>query len=459
MKKILLALPFVATASWAGTTLYTGSQSRTAYDDLLAQLDASTTLSVSAESYDAGFMSSSAITRVRFSDAAEAKVLFRLRHEIAHSPVGVNEGRARVGAARIVTTLLTDTLDDDILELLGAFEGGEPFVLDSDVDFAGRASHALRIAPVDLAGEGGATLRFDGANYTIDAETEKHLAGTGTFGEITFDDPTTGMRVTVAPGTDRFELDWVQEGVFTGGQQLDPGTVRIESTGMALTLDDMRVESINEKIGERLSSEFIVSAGSIASTTPLPLDAASFGTRVDGIDLAGLRGFIDGFGDLSERAFDTMAPEKQFREIGALYGMLVSPGLSLAYDIAFSNPGGEVTASLGGVFEGDGSASGHDAMTTIGELLRGMRLTASLDADADAVAMTPAAMFLMGDQLAPWIVSDADGYRSALVVDDLIVDVNGEALSLQDMAGELMSLPLDLSLLANMASGGAPFGR
>ena len=38
MKKLLAVLPLVAGASWAGTTYYSGSQTRDAYDQLLAQL-------------------------------------------------------------------------------------------------------------------------------------------------------------------------------------------------------------------------------------------------------------------------------------------------------------------------------------------------------------------------------------------------------------------------------------
>ena len=139
--------------------------------------------------------------------------------------------------------------------------------------------------------------------------------------------------------------------------------------------------------------------------------------------------------------------------VGELYGAMIVPGASLDYTLAASNAGGDVAASAGIVFEGDGSASGHAAMTSVGELLRALRMTATLDADADAVAMTPAAMFLAGDALAPWIVSDGTSYRSDIAVDDLIVDINGNPLSLELMLGEALAMPLDAALPALMPGG------
>ena len=275
MKKLLVALPFVATASWAGTTLYSGSQTRTAYDELVAQLDRSTTLAVSAESYEAGFTESRAVTRVRLSDSPDAEVLFRLHHEIEHSPVGLADGGARVGAARIVTTLVTDALDDEVRDVLASFEGGEPFVLESDVGFGGAVAHAFRVARFERAGGGGGTLRFEGAEYTLEGDAEGRLAGRRReSARPCWSFPTAATRIAIAPGTDRFELDWLRGGRVH--RRAAPGArhgSRSPRRAWTIELGGVTLDSSSAKNGERLDGEARFAIGSIESPMPLPLDA------------------------------------------------------------------------------------------------------------------------------------------------------------------------------------------
>ena len=90
MRKLLLALPLVAGASWAGTTYVSSSQTQPAYDKLLSQLNQLESLQFVSESYDKGFMHSTAITKVSFVGSTDAEPLFRLKHVIDHSPVGID---------------------------------------------------------------------------------------------------------------------------------------------------------------------------------------------------------------------------------------------------------------------------------------------------------------------------------------------------------------------------------
>lgn len=456
MKKLLIALPFVATASWAGTTLYSGSQTRTAYDDLVSQLDGMSAMKVSTESYTSGFAASSAITAVRASDAVDAPVLFRLRHDISHSPISLGGDGTRVGAARIVTTLVTDDFSDEAKAALERFDGEAPVTLASDVGFDGRVSNALSVAPLAVE-EDGSVFEFGGLRYDFAIGADASVSGSGTFAGARLADADAGIDVRVAPGRDRFAYERVRKGVYTGEQEMTFGTVTITNTqaGLSVALDDVTLASSSSLDGERLDSGMTLAVGEIDS--PLPLDAMSFGVRVGGIDVDGLERYIDGIGELiaaDEASLAAMSPDELFGRIGELYAGLIAPGFSVDYDLSLSNAGGDVVANAGLVFEGDGSASGYDAMTTVGELVRALKLSATLEADADAIALTPAAMFLAGDQLAPWIVSDGTGYRSELGLDDLIVDVNGNPMSLELMAGGMLEMPLDPAMLMMMAGQG-----
>ena len=136
MKKLLVAIPLVAGASWAGASYYAGSQTQHGYDRLLAQLNELKPFTLVNESYYAGVANSTAITKVMDSTAAEAKVLFRLHHDIQHSPIGMNEDGLRVGAATIVTTLVRDeSLSDELIAAMADFTEGEPIQLNTSVGF------------------------------------------------------------------------------------------------------------------------------------------------------------------------------------------------------------------------------------------------------------------------------------------------------------------------------------
>lgn len=91
MKKLLLALPLIAGTSWAGTSYYAGSSTKDAYSDLLVQLNEFKPFTLVNEQYSAGIATSTAITVVKASSAPDAEILFRLHHDINHSPVGLND--------------------------------------------------------------------------------------------------------------------------------------------------------------------------------------------------------------------------------------------------------------------------------------------------------------------------------------------------------------------------------
>ena len=129
MRKLLLALPFVAGASWAGTTYYAGSQTEPAYERLISQLNEFKPFTVESEEYQAGFLQSVAVTRVMDSAGPDAKLLFRLKHVINHSPLGVNDNGARIGSSVIRTTLLADPDNTGMATVISGFSGQEPFCL------------------------------------------------------------------------------------------------------------------------------------------------------------------------------------------------------------------------------------------------------------------------------------------------------------------------------------------
>ena len=146
MKKLLLALPLVAGASWAGTTYYSGAQTEAAYTRLLEQINSNDAFVLKSTEYNAGIMESTAITEVRSTEASGEDIQFSLKHQINHSLVSVSPENPRFGAASIITTLLVDDDDSDNLKaLLKSFESGEPFVATTQVAVDGATDSEIKI--------------------------------------------------------------------------------------------------------------------------------------------------------------------------------------------------------------------------------------------------------------------------------------------------------------------------
>jgi len=82
MKKLLLAVPViagVAGASWAGTTFYSGNESRAAYERVIADLNDTLGLAMVTNEYVPGFLSSEATTAVLPGTFTGRRVEYRCR--------------------------------------------------------------------------------------------------------------------------------------------------------------------------------------------------------------------------------------------------------------------------------------------------------------------------------------------------------------------------------------------
>ena len=78
------------------------------------------------------------------SAAPDAEVLFRLQHDIDHSPVGLDGAGVRFGAAAIKTTLVLP--NDASHSMLQGFSSEESVVINTDVKFDGSATHQLLVS-------------------------------------------------------------------------------------------------------------------------------------------------------------------------------------------------------------------------------------------------------------------------------------------------------------------------
>jgi len=442
MKKILVALPLVASASWAGTSYYAGTQTQDAYHKLLTQLNDYKPLVVDNASYTSGLSQSVAITNVRASTASDAKVLFQLHHSINHSPVGYDDNGVRVGAANIVTTVLTDNLSQEAQDILVQFDNGEPGRIVTDVDFTGAATSVVKLNPIQVSKDG-SEFSYSGGEFTA-VDNNGSLTATGNIGSLnaTSED---GSVVSVNELLVDWNLQRIASGVYTGTSEFSTSSANFISPYMGeMSAGLLKVTSNTVLKGDSVSGDasFTVNALSV----PVDLNSVKIDFSADGLSVAALTEYTDAANRMGVST-DWQPNDQQSVEdmLSALKNM-VQPGLSIRYDVTASNSGG--TAEIG---------AGVAAMSTIGnvmqkvstqqdltvrDLLDSLKINVDFRADAKALVQWQAEGMAQHFMLQPYMLHDGITYKSNIEVKDTLLTANGDAQSLETLLGPMLDQPL-----------------
>lgn len=443
MKKLLAVLPLVAGASWAGTTYYSGSQTRDAYDQLLAQMGQINSFAVENESYTSGFMKSSAVTIVKTSDKDDAEIMFRLNHEIDHSPIGFNDGAARVSASNILTTLLIDPDSDVGKKFSELFGDEEPVVLSSSVGFNGKTLNELRTAPINIAGDGG-SFNIKESLHEFSFDPDGKLIGSGELGELAFSSAE-GDNFTASPIKHAFDLNWIQTGIFTGTSTLALDTASlIQRNGTVIGLNNVTYEQLATSSNGTIAYDQTIEIADLES--PVDLKTVSASNSISGVKLEAYEQAQELSNKLIVEDADSL-DETLLAELGNVYKSLIGKGASISYGFGFTNSGGAADSKVSLTFKGDDSANGMDNLATVGDLIHALQASLTVDADAAALESTPLAMLLYSPQASQVLVNENGKYTANITLDEAIVDINGQPLSLALMLQGPMEMPLDPSLL------------
>jgi len=443
MKKLLLAIPLVAGASWAGASYYAGAQTQSGYDQLLVQLNEFKPFTLINEEYYAGVTNSTAITKVMESTAADAKVLFRLRHEINHSPISMHDSGVRVGAATIITTLVRDdAFSDGLLAAMNDFQDDEPFQLTTEIGFDGTTVNQFLVSAYQRQYDD-IEVTFDGINYTSTIKGDSFV-GAGTVGKLV---------VNAEDGALNLSAGSIETDLTRIGQAIYTGQYSVVFNDLSYSGDDMRT-SVNLR-NISVSSDTRLAEGSLDSTaafsvgeinSPMPINSAGIDVGIKGLSIDGLKSYVEYASKISMS--DVMATSDPEFVIGLMesYKSIIGPGTSLDYAFNVSNDGGDAKLSYG-ISIVDASSpnyptDGFDSVSTVRDVLSMVKLEAHLDADVEAIDQSPLAMFMGAPEAQQYIVSDGIKYRSDITVSNLIVDINGNPMSLEMMVGEMLDMPL-----------------
>jgi len=441
MRKLLLALPLVAGGAWAGTTYYSGTQTEPAYERLLAQLNQFKPFTVVAEEYNAGFIQSTAITKVTASPEADAEVLFRLQHVIDHSPVGRDQAGTRIGANSVTTTLIVDELPQGLQDVLN---DKEPLVLHTRINLSGATVNELDIEEFAYS-EDSKSVSFGGGHYEFVSGASGTLTGEGMLQAIEIVDENLGKRFEMAASPLKLDLQQYRPSLFAGSYSMDVPSMTItdDSAGLDVVIRDMQVSSDSDIEQGDFQGYMALSIAELDS--PLPIDSGEWRLDMRGFSVEGLETYTETMQSIDLTDVSAGAnPSDLADTMMDAYKALITPGIGITNKVSLRNEGGDITLSTAIDYKGDGSTTGTDNLQTIRDLVNALTAHVSLKADVDAVNMTPLAMMMGHPMATQYILNDGSQYTSELKVADLILDANGDPQSLDSMLGGMLEMPLDI---------------
>lgn len=439
MKKLLIAIPLVVGASWAGASYYAGTQTQSGYDQLLAQLNEFKPFTLVNEQYYAGVANSTAITKVMDSTSADATVLFRLHHAISHSPIGLNDNGVRVGAATIVTTLVKDdALPAGFIAAIDGFTNAEPFLMNTEVGFDGASVHQFLVSPYQRQYDE-INVMFDGIDYTSSIKGDSFV-GAGTIGKLSVTDDDTEMNLSA--GAINMDLTRISQAMFTGtyGIAFDSLSLAGDNIPSIIDLKAIGLTSDTKIIDGLLDSSAAFLVGDI--TSPLPINSAGIDFSINGISITGMEKTVEQISQIPMLDMMEMSDPEVVMAVLESYKSMIGPGASIDYGFNVSNDGGDAELNYGLSVADAASpnypAGGFNSASTVRDVLNMLKFEAHFKADVAAIDQTPLAMFMGAPQAQQYIVSDGVNYTADLTVTDLIVDINGNPMSLELMVGEML---------------------
>lgn len=456
MRKLLIALPLFAGVSWASTTYYSGAQTEPAYERLLQQLNGSSVLLFEATDYDAGFMQSTARTDVKLNDAEQPDVLFTLEHTISHSPVSMVPESARFGAAKIVTRLSIDKLEDEELkEKFTAFNTGEPFVLTTDVAMDGTTDSEFKINSFEHVDENNPdkTASFSEGVINVNSTNSGDIKGNGMLPNLMISDDgvfqgeatDTNMTFTMKKLNDGSGLDSLGM-LYDYTFAINMGESRI--TNLLTNQVEALIQNTNITAEQNLSAaspyaKFSMGVESI-DTDQIPVQSFNINSNLSGFSMDK---FIENpsFFEELQSANDLNKEELMLKLVDIMRGTF-PPDSKLALNGIAETVNGDIDARINAWFTGNGSADGYTGMVTTGDLAKAFAATVDISADKAALNGTPIAELLENPLAFLYLTITDETVSLNATLDQLDLVVNNQSIPLEMMAGEMLQLPLEALL-------------
>jgi len=443
VKKLLLVLPLLGVAGWAGATMYAGQETQSAYDQLLNQLRVQHGLQVEPMEYEKNFLSSRIKTIVNKSNGQYDSVddlpeplrslssSFVLVHDIEHGPVVLSNGLKAL-AGRIKTTVDMDSLDPEFAQ---AWKQGcaceEPVVLQSEITLQGEYSHVFDVASIDWS-DGDSHVSFGGIHSESRVDTDSRATSVGQTGVLSmqFD----GSHINVAAGQWQLLGREAIKNIIVGDATFTLPSINIDNAGKNTALSEVKVELKSDLSNGNINSYADFSAGTL-STPMASFNDTHLDLEVNGISAETFTESMEGLSHLN-RDIDQHAVE-----LLEIYHNFIQPGLELKYGLRGENAnGGAFDAGIALSYAPEAGIS-FDNMQTVGDLLTAIEAKASVKLDDTLLSQLP------GDaDQNPMLHSifnrTSDGYSLNAHLLDGSAELNGNPFPLTMMFAEQLAQPL-----------------
>ena len=440
MRKLLLALPLIAGASWAGTTYVSSSQTQPTYDKLLSQLNQFEPFIFESERYDKGFMQSTAITKVMMFGDVGSKPLLRLKHVIDHSPIGVDNSGARIGANSVVTTLVIDDMDPVVA---AALAGQDPLTLHTRVDISGNTINELELSSLNIV-DNEKAINFGGGSFQFVTDSSGRVQGQGATQPLQMTNAD-GWEIRVAESPLSVDLRYIADALYSGHSdwRLPEIAVSNPNMGLDISLQDFYVNSATELDNDFLRTGISLSAGHLDA--PLPVNSFNWEFYLTGLPIDGFIQYQEITREIMSYASEDEIPENMGNQMIEAYKALLAPGLTAKNTLSVGNDGGDINTEISLSFLGDSSNSGFDYMSTVRDVLSAVTMSAKVDADIQAVNMTPLGMFAYSPPASDFIINDGTNFTADLEFKDLLLYANGTSHDVIERFGlaQMLDQPLD----------------
>ncbi len=443
MKRLLIAVPLLGAASWAGATLYAGNQAQTAYGELLEQLKVQHGLHVEPLDYDKNFLGSRVKTVVNGGSGSlsAAKDLpeplrslagrFVLDHEIEHGPMVLSNGLQAL-AGRIKTTLDMDSLDPDFAQRWKeACACEEPVVLLSEISLQGEYSHAFTVASLDWR-DGDKHVTFGGLRSQARVDSDKSARSSGEIGRLSLRWQQ-GSSLQVEPG--QWQLDGTEaiKHIVVGEGVFSLPAVHFTQDGKVAEFQGIKALFNTEIQDGLLNSSFDVGLDVLKGPAG-ELQDTHLSFSLDGITASALSDF-SGRLAMTDLSSDSAAQI----ELLQLYRGLIAPGIAFKYGLRGNHAaGGDFDASIAMKYDPAGGVS-FASLQTVGDLVEAIKGDVSVAFDQGLLSVLPEQLKLM----IPSTFESLEGrYVLKAELSEGQAAVNGDPVPLAMMFGAQFAQPL-----------------
>lgn len=459
MIKLLFMLPLFAGASWAGTTYYSGTQTQPAYNRLLEQLNNLDFLAVESVEYNTGFLNSTAITKLSTKadkkaaknkgsdDEAEADKAMYLYHEISHSPISMIPANARFGAAKIVTTLMVDKIEDQkTREKLKAFENGTPFVLQTNVEIDGETKNELTLNPLNFS-DASATINSTGGKINMLTTPDGLYKGDLKLGEsttvITDGEP---LKLRIGETDAAYHFEQIDELLFNIDAGFDIDSIVASDDGGS-GLGEITITGVSANYDVTLTGDAptVTAESAIGDISHpiVPLKSMNQTFAIEGFSADALTEYstdIRAWAAADANGESYPAPSEE--QIADIMKRTFKPGTSMRNHTHATTTDGDMDIKLDFTFLGNGSPSGSDGMETIGDLARTIAGNLAIKADTDAVMNSFIGPMLMDSPAVNYFVIGDEFITLDANLNNLKLKVNDETIPLDLLIGHMLDAPL-----------------